>query len=486
MTGIIVFLVIVLLLWLLVSRLNFEPGAGGSSSGNGSVDRLARMLYRMNMMTRGPKVTNAKGTPPAAAPVIAPVDALRSQDPQARLAAAQELGAQKDYKAVPALIMSLDDADKEVREKAAWALSEIKDPRSIGPLIQAMKSDVSGRIEKAVVKMGIAAVEPLILALEGDDPQVRERATFVLKRIQEPLSIDALLAGLNDEDSESRVHASWELRSVLRAKKDPRAVEPLMAALNDEHPDVRSNAAEALGEIKDPRAVEALIRALSDPTLSRPAAWALGEIRDVRAIPALIQSLDYSEQNVRENAAAALVRFGAHVVDPLIAILKTGNVDAKQNAAWALGEIKDNRATIPLMDLLKHENMLVRSKAIESLGTLASPLAHDALVSMVRDSKPLVRAKAVQALAQSHHPDIMKPLLAALHDDNNFVRESAANALADLGNPRAIETLIEVVTDDRSGAVQKALVKLTGTQLANQEQWREWWKANKALAFRSH
>ncbi|MFH0878771.1 MAG: HEAT repeat domain-containing protein [Lentisphaerota bacterium] len=489
MTSIIPFLIMILVLWLLVTRLNLpEPGTTAYKTVSSPfMDGLLRFLYTLNVITRGRRTDPARDAAAmAAAKNASPEEALHSKDRNTRRAAAQELGNRKDAASVPALIEALHDEDNTVRDMAARSLAEIKEPSAIIPMIQSLTSDFEGHIEQAIVRMGSVAVEPLVSAMESLDSRIREKATFILKRIQEPLAIESLLAGLGDESAESRVHASWELRNVLRVKKDPGVIDPLIASLNDENTDVRSNAAEALGELKDPRAVEPLTQLLRDPSLSRAAAWALGEIKDSRAVPSLIQSLGSENQGIRENAASALSHIGAVAVEPMMASLKTGSAEARQSGAWALGEIKDHRAMPLLMELLKDEDMLVRAKALEALGSIASPLSYDAIHSMTRDGKPLVRAKAIQALALLHNPESTKTMIEALHDDNNFVRESAAEALGDLGNPRAIEPLIEALADDRSGSMSKALAKLSGVSHSSQSQWREWWSANKALIHRSH
>lgn len=155
--------------------------------------------------------------------------------------------------------MSHDIFIWEYREKAARALGEIGDPRSVAPLISALKNA---------------------------GPNVREAVVEALGKIGEP------------------------------------AVEPLMDALNHESSDIRRGAAQALGEIKDRRAVEALITTFvedQDVQVRQSAADALGEIQDQRATHALVPALRTSA--VSQQAAEALIRIGRPAVDPLVAQL---------------------------------------------------------------------------------------------------------------------------------------------------------------------
>jgi HEAT repeat protein len=73
------------------------------------------------------------------------VDAL--EDPQLAESAATVLGALKDSRAVPGLVMCLDDERPDVRLAAAWALGEIRDVRAIEGLMRAV-SDVDYEVRR--------------------------------------------------------------------------------------------------------------------------------------------------------------------------------------------------------------------------------------------------------------------------------------------------------------------------------------------------
>lgn len=77
--------------------------------------------------------------------------------------------------------------------------------------------------------------------------------------------VEPLIAVLqNVQDVSKRTNAAQALGEI----KDRRAVEPLVAALRDPVIRVRGSAARALGEMRDPGAVEPLIAALSDGSRS--------------------------------------------------------------------------------------------------------------------------------------------------------------------------------------------------------------------------
>jgi HEAT repeat protein len=94
------------------------------------------------------------------------------------------------------------------------------------------------------------------------------------------------LAALNDSDTDVRVYAIQSLSSI-RSKQ---AIEPCSALLSSGAPRlVMVNAIKFLAEMRDPKSVPALIEATrhEDAFVRHDAAWALGEIGDPRATAAL-------------------------------------------------------------------------------------------------------------------------------------------------------------------------------------------------------
>jgi len=348
--------------------------------------------------------------------------------------------------------------DEDVREAAAKALGEIGDARAVEPLIAASLQDkgsvgdvkygfsgVSYRVRpaaaKALVSIGVPAVQPLIAALGDGDEDVRRAAAGALGQIG-----------------------------------DPRAVEPLIAALRDKNSDVRRRAAEALGKLRDARAVDPLIAALKDQNMyaCKAAAGALGQIGDPRAVEPLIAALSNENGDVRKAAAGALVKIGVPAVEPLIAVLRWDkDVRQGQAAAGALGQIGDARAVEPLIAALKEEIRSVRRDAATALGQIGDARAVEPLIAALKDQDMYTCEAAAEALDnlgwQPHRSETgavywvakrqwnrcveigtpaVKPLIAALKDkDNKRVRAAAAGALGQIGDRRAVEPLIAALKD---------------------------------------
>lgn len=217
----------------------------------------------------------------------------------------------------------------------------------------------------------------------------------------------------------------------------------------------------------------------------------LGIIRDTRAIGPLIDILKLENNpNIRGEAAGALVRIGAPTVEPLIAALKDENKNVRYEIAWALGEIRDQRAMKPLITILQKDkdadvrrtaawavgrvysyNMLkdfsiikllfasaksgvdsgVRGAAVYALGEISSGDQKDTrvvdfLIGLLKDKDILVRSRAAEVLGLIKDPRALEPLITAMKDDNPLVRKNAVNTLW-LKDERAVEPLISLLND---------------------------------------
>jgi HEAT repeat protein len=162
---------------------------------------------------------------------------------------------------VTVLTQTLNHEDLIVRLSAIKTLGEIKDSRSVEPLIAMLKDESCGcTAANALVKIGKPSVEPLIAALKDKSPIVRRNAAIALGQIKDASAVESLIAALKDEDLIVRRNAATALGQI----KDARAAEPLIAALKDKSSIVRRDAAIALGQIKDACAVESLIAVLKD------------------------------------------------------------------------------------------------------------------------------------------------------------------------------------------------------------------------------
>lgn len=177
---------------------------------------------------------------------------------------------------------------------------------------------------------------------------------------------------LTDSDVQLRSQAAQSLGNI----EDARAVDGLSnALLNDDSAQVRSQAAWALGMIESRNAVAALSQSLAGETSAEvrsQAAWALGMIESPDGVPGLLVALRDSESQVRSQAAWALGMIeSGDAVDGLVQVLQTdSSMDVRSQAAWALGMIEDERAVEALIQAVEDGNEQVRKQALWAISMI--------------------------------------------------------------------------------------------------------------------
>ena len=126
------------------------------------------------------------------------------------------------------------------------------------------------------------------------------------------------------------------------------------------------------------------------------------------AIPLLVEMLnddgqyvlgtgDHAEpilMRVRKEAARALVKIGYLAVPALIGALENEKPDVRAQAAMALGETQDRRATRALVSLLADKVYAVREAALIGLASMKDPAAIEPVIKTIEggDKEPLVDA----------------------------------------------------------------------------------------------
>jgi HEAT repeat protein len=196
---------------------------------------------------------------------------LRDPDDGVRSAAVNVLHARHDGIALAEALRSLPDEGGESRELAILAIVDLG--RSVSPSAVAdalvgreddeLVGEQDARLFTELVVRGDqdaqdAAIELLIEALGDERGIVVDRAAELLVRLA-PTSIDALVAELRTGP------AAADAAYVLGRIGDPETVDAMVEALRHEDPRVRSECTAALSEFEPHSAVKPLLRATRDP-----------------------------------------------------------------------------------------------------------------------------------------------------------------------------------------------------------------------------
>lgn len=284
----------------------------------------------------------------AVEPLIA---ALKDNNRHVREAVAEALGEIGDIRAFEPLVAVLNDSNDEARGEAAKSLGKIDKARAVEPLVAVLKDgNAPWQVTEALVKIGNAAVTPLVVFLQGANENARLDAAMVLGKIGDAHAVEPLIAALKSRDAHSGLR--WSAARVL-AKVGAAAVEPLMTALKDSDERIRKIAAWALGEIKDARAVETLITALKDSNdeVRGGAAKALGEIKDARAVQPLVDLT--RDRLVAEVAVGALEKIlcGNATSVKTESLQAAANLTSRSQTLFGHSDCSDNKWEIGKKDL---------------------------------------------------------------------------------------------------------------------------------------
>jgi len=385
------------------------------------------------------------------------------------------LGAEEtlDTSRIPQLIEQLADKDPQVRGGAADALAPFRsEAKSAVPALVALLSDYAtyGQNEfglnglsanrvrydafRALSSIGSESVAALTLALQNDNPPVRDLAIDALREIgpKAQSALKTLISVSKDSDPDEREQIIRAMSAI--DKQGDETLPTLLLWLTDGNTEIRRSIAESLGSYGNhpKRVVHTLLRCLDDdePIVRGHAARSLGKLcksADV-VVPALMRRMtdegEYQEccgcgfclgRTVASDAIAALGQFGEEsgIAGPQLVELLASEADfpLPRSIAHLLGRLGSAaRPLVPrLIEILNEPkvDVNVRVAVLEVFRDLG-PEARDAIPAIkqmlsrpyvVEDSKPDFPLECAFALVcvdqnQVHSKDAWERILAEL------------------------------------------------------------------------
>lgn len=101
-----------------------------------------------------------------------------------------------------AMLLDLKDSHWLNRKYAAEVLGELKDPRAVGPLVDALTDevgDVRQRAYDSLIKLGGPAVPALVPLLVSEEDELRQSVTEIIRKIGKP-AVEPLGTALGEAD----------------------------------------------------------------------------------------------------------------------------------------------------------------------------------------------------------------------------------------------------------------------------------------------
>jgi len=310
----------------------------GRIGGEQAVEALAASLKNTSERVRT-AVVSALGRTAGRRVVtlLAPVASDESR--RVRLAVVKALGTCGDRRAVGTFIVLLADKESSVRAEAIAALGRSGDTRAVEPLLALLEADDDDRYGKPVaLALGLLkderAVEPLLARLEDGQWYAFEAlGTLGDRRATQPLL--AIASDPTDPNQSYAIRALGDLG-------DSRAFDALLEILNGRDKALRACAAEGLGATGDPRAFGPLMKVAKGEkgTVQCSAVMGLGALGDLRAYDTLADALKNSSNtaDLRSAAANALGQLGAKQAVGLL-VEALSRPDLRAAAAGALEKL---------------------------------------------------------------------------------------------------------------------------------------------------
>jgi HEAT repeat protein len=407
------------------------------------------------------------------------IEALKDRDGAVPVAAAECLGQLRNPKAIAGLMVNFADKEDYIRYAAADALVQIGEA-AVAPLVEALnhpRVPVRELAARTLGRIGPAALDVLLTTIKSPVKQMREAAAEAIGNVKDERSLPPLLAALRDPDDGVREKAARALANLGKM-----AVPSLMSLVNDPQDDLRRRVRWALERLGCEPMDETYIRPIShgkwhdvsdlqSPALQEihimlrdadrnarlTAVTSLANIGDERAAPGLAQVLNDPDRQVRETAVQALVKIGGQAVEHLVAVLKEGDKELRPRAAQVLGYIVDPRSLGPLVEALADEDAQVRSAAADALAAFKDRSTVEPLLASLRDPASGVRFSSAGSLWQIGDPRAVDGLIALLKDTEQCNRLRAAQALGDLGDDRVVAPLLELIQRDKETRIEAAV-----------------------------
>ncbi|AKQ69957.1 hypothetical protein A176_006869 [Myxococcus hansupus] len=412
-------------------------------------DAARAQLVEALMPTRPEKAADMKDWPPEeerAKYVIGLAEALSSQQPEQRYAAAQVLllgDKPLEYFRHAKRVARPSTLESPWKPETAPPASPVSEApaknwlrrifATVKPGAPAPSPEASAQAERQHLrKLAFGAYVGLLRQVSaGDDEGHRVRRDAVdrvVKLTQEgfagtPAAVAALLRALEDPHQLVRKAALTGLKELFPAGSD----EPLALALASLSPDVARAALDELatrGDAAKPRISAALNSPLTD--VRRYAFELLEKLSPPGSLEPLLAALSSEHADLRVGVIERLAGANdSRVTEALGRAMASEHEDLRLRASELLAWRGDDRAVEVLATFLRAENASVAKRATEALARLATPAAVAALAARL-SSAPEVheRKRLVTALGATRRPEALEVLARQCQTDTEGVIRS--------------------------------------------------------------
>jgi HEAT repeat protein len=382
---------------------------------------------------------------------------LDDPEDEVRGKAATALGRMGDRRAVGYLVDHLlSDPAPFVRARISAALGQLGGPEVIERLVRALGDPawwVRMRTVQALEHVGAVAEGPLLIALDDADPEIRMRAAAALERLGMPDNLVRMIeSGERVPDAMQTLvkFAAAGPREFLSglAQHDSRLVRSALLTAA-EHTGRRDLADDLVRMASND----------SDSALRGQALTALRSLGIRDALPTALNALADEDQEVRAAAVEFVGAFGsADILGLLHSQTMDADPGVRAASARALGRLGAPVGAADIGRLLHDPEWTVREAAVMTAAEASLRWLLPDLVRLLGDTDPRVRRRAAGAVGVLGDRSTVSLLLGAFPDSSSEVSEAIAVAVSRL-DPDAVSILAEALVDSPDVESKLALIR---------------------------
>ena len=167
--------------------------------------------------------------------------------------------------------------------------------------------------------------------------------------------------------------------------------------------------------------------------------------------------LPFEEEMVEPDSEDIIIDVNPAAVDLLISSLNEKDPAVRSQAAWALGDIGEqksgdlNRKIVIALDMaLKDTNPDVRVTVVSALAKIEGDEAVRGIINSLKDEDVRVRREAARALIRLKAENGVRGLIESLNDHDYLIQKYAILALGAIGREEAIEPLKKLFSSGKS------------------------------------
>jgi HEAT repeat protein len=375
------------------------------------------------------------------------VKALEYQkDSDIRSSAAEALGEISDSGAIQPLFHLLENERVfYVRKTAVLALGSIGDPSVLMPLcsllIKGHADDVNDAIEEVINKFGPRAVQPMVQAIDSLPSHYNAQIDKILVRMGKA-NVEPFTDILSNPSNKGRRTAIKYLADLA----DIRAIPVLIECLSEDWEEIRSCAIYGLKLIGTP-AFDSLVQVLEGKNLTakKSALRVLEDYKNPLVVVPIISQLSCEDMDIRLIAMEVLGKFGdPRALESIISQLSCKDLVVRKTALEVLGNYGDPRVVEPIISQLSSDDSAYRQIAIEILGKLGDNRAVEPLISQLYSNDPSLRLSSIEALGMLGDSRAIKPLIDRLAIEPSGIKKAVIKALGFIGGPQSGEELSRI------------------------------------------